>query len=317
MRNRGQCAGLAGACLLLGALSACVEGGAGVAALNSGGAPGAFEIGPASVDRATIVAAGNAVEIVPSEGFCIARESLDFSGAAAFAVIGDCLEETGGRVETLPGIITVSVSGRPMFERGKPVETTLEELRAFLGTERGLALLGRDGAPEGVKIRGFREVGNALYVGVADEEDETMPFLAPDFWRAFVELNDRLAMVTLNGFRDRPIDDTKMLGVLARQITALRDVNDAPRFSDEDDVAREIVTADTETVVELPEIVAAVRVPTDQDDAAAVPETPPTIASLSAAPTAPVPSARPRSAPVQPDSPNAPARAPRPPAPSR
>lgn len=190
---------------------------------------GNFSIDFADTERAVFTANGNRVELRPVPGFCIAPESVDIGPASGFAMIGDCpAEQTRTGVDlprTIPAIVSVSVAEDPIFGPQSPRGTALGDLERFLGTPAGLASVSRGGKAETVTIRETRQIGDALYVLVEDRDPEALPMLDQRFWRAFVELNGRMVLVTLSGFREGPMDSDLMLAHLAAQVGALRLAN--------------------------------------------------------------------------------------------
>lgn len=196
-----------------------------------------FSIVAADQQRAVVAARGRQVAIQAAEGFCLARDSLEMSDRSAFALIGDCALETpakgtaGGRLQLapgVPGIVTVSVSGDGGFVKdGKP-DGTLQELDGFLRTAAGREMLGRGGDASTVTIRKSKTIGKALYVLIEDTGVPLVPVLAPEFWRAFVDLNGRFSVITISGFRDRPLGEDRMLDLLVKQVDTLRLANAVP-----------------------------------------------------------------------------------------
>jgi hypothetical protein len=127
----------------------------------------------------------------------------------------------------VPGIITVSISGDPGFSRPDGQAGDLADLQSYVETPEGRALLGRGGDGDQVGVADTRRIGNTLYVLVEDTNGG-VPVLAPRFWRAFLELNDRLAVVTISGFRDRPLPEEEMLRHLGDQVRQLQVANSEP-----------------------------------------------------------------------------------------
>ncbi|MEL6218266.1 MAG: hypothetical protein AAFR79_07340 [Pseudomonadota bacterium] len=200
--------------------------------------PGPFRYAEISPAEAVVIAREQRVVVRPVEGLCLSQGSLEVTREAAFAVVTDCLveatrTESDALPPTFPGLLAVSVSGDPMFEDDEGRGTALRRLREFLGTEPGLALLGRNGAGSTVEMVEARQVGDALYVHVHDTHEGELRLLAPDFWRAFVELNGRLVMVTVSGFRDFALEPDAMLALLAGQLATLREANGGPAFEAE------------------------------------------------------------------------------------
>ncbi len=128
----------------------------------------------------------------------------------------------------MPGIISVGLSGDPGFGRASAGDRGLSRLESYLQTPEGQALLGRGGDGSQVSVIETRRQGDILYVLVEDRDAAAVPVLAPRFWRAFVELNDRLAVVTVSGFRDVPMDEDEMLSHLGDQVRQLQVANAVP-----------------------------------------------------------------------------------------
>ena len=199
---------------------------------------GPYYVVSAAPDRAVVSAKGRQVAIEPADGFCLARESVETTGRSAFALIGDCALDTstasaprGSRGELqlprgLPGIITVSISGDPGF--GERSDESLNDLSAFLDTSEGRKLLGRSGRGGTVTVVETRRIGDGVYVLVDDAAENAVPVLDSTFWRAFVELNQRLTVVTVSGFKDRPLGRDEMLKYLVEQIQTLQVANRFP-----------------------------------------------------------------------------------------
>jgi hypothetical protein len=200
---------------------------------------GEFAVVSASPERAVVSARGQPVAVEPPPGFCLAEESIETSDRSAVVLIGDCVLEGGAGVMpgadgalnlpmAMPGIITVSISGDPGFAARGASASDLSELEGYLATPEGRALLGRGGDGSEVSVVETRRDGRILYVLVEDRAAQPVPLLAPRFWRAFIELNDRLAVVTVSGFRDVPMDEAEMLRHLGDQVRQLQVANAAP-----------------------------------------------------------------------------------------
>lgn len=235
---------LRGSCLVVGLglafLAGCNDQGfSGVDAEWDRRHAGPYYVVSAKPERAVVSAKGRQVAIEPTKGFCLAEESVEATQRSAFALIGDCALDTptgsaprGARGELklprgVPGIITVSVSGDPGFDQGS-VDKTLNGLSAYLDTAEGSNLLGRSGDATKVEVIESKRIENGIFVLVDDGSAGIVPVFDPRFWRAFVELNGRLAVVTVSGFRDRPLDKDEMLKHLVRQVETLKFANRVP-----------------------------------------------------------------------------------------
>jgi hypothetical protein len=212
-----------------------------------------FAVISSTTSRAVFAARGQRVVVEPPNGYCLDEDSVDVSRQAAFALVADCLQDrlvglnNGSDAaaareialpRSFPGILTVSVSGEPAFDRNPQA---LDEFEAFIETAPGRKLIGRgDGGAPGTVIAS-RRVGGALYVLIEGPEAGGNRFLAPRFWRAFIDINDRLALITVSSFSDRPVAEDAMMGFLAQQIVRLRDVNGMPEDDEEVEIAGQLV----------------------------------------------------------------------------
>lgn len=222
--------------LLIACLAAagCVQPGGGLSGASSRSlverrAVGDFSIEFANNERAVFVAKGREVALRPAPGFCISPESVDVGPASGFAMIGDCPAAEGDAAlelpRAIPAILTVSIAEEAMFAPGGPRGSALSDLERFLTTPEGLATVGRSGSSDSVEILETRALGDALYVHVLDRDVTALPMFGEEFWRAFVELNGRLVLVSLSGFRDGPLEPDQMLAHLASQVSVLREAN--------------------------------------------------------------------------------------------
>ena len=209
-----------------------------------------FVVLRASHRGAVVRARDRQVAIDPAPGFCLADDSIETSARSVFLLIGDCAveapvtERRGARGElplprSIPGILTVSVSGDAGLEGG----SSLDRLQAFLEGPEGRRMLGRGGSGQQVAVKESRQQDGAVFLYLEDQSDNVVPILSNHFWRAFIQLNGRLAVVTISGFRDRPLDRDEMLSYIVSQVQTLAAANVTPPDEPETLLARADTTA--------------------------------------------------------------------------
>ncbi len=212
-----------------------------------------FAVIEASAERAVFIARGQRIVVEPPQGYCLDEGSVAVTRKAAFALVVDCMQDhqvklangsgagRAGEIElprVFPGILTISVSGEPAY--GWETGAALDAFEEMLGTEAGLKLLGRGNSPAPGEIIATRRIGGALYVLIEDPAAADAPILAPRFWRAFMNTNGRLVLVTVSSFSDRPMAEDAMMGFLAQQMTQLRRANGLRINREEDEIARQM-----------------------------------------------------------------------------
>jgi|GEM_PF-1647523 len=193
-----------------------------------------FAVVSASAERAVFSVRSRRIVVEPPEGHCLDEESIGVSGGATFALVADCehkhqVELINGSVagrsgaaalpRAFPGILTISISGQPAYG---PEPGAFDAFEALLGSEAGLGLIGRGVSDQPGRIVATRRIAGALYVLIHEPVDPATSILAPNFWRAFLKVKDRLVLVTVSSFVDRQMAEDTMLGFLAQQMVRLR-----------------------------------------------------------------------------------------------
>lgn len=206
--------------------------------------------------RAVFALKGERMVVEPPEGYCLDAKSVRVIRETAFVLVADCLEDrrsevdaqaaaSGGTAPVLaislprsfPGILTVSISGASAYGQSP---RALDEFEELVASESGRKLLGRGNGIEPGKIIATRRIGGALYVLIEESRPDGVGLLAPRFWRAFHEIRQRLALVTVSSFSDRPVAEDAMLSFLARQMGRLRQANGMPVEPEEAEIASQL-----------------------------------------------------------------------------
>jgi hypothetical protein len=181
--------------------------------------------------RATVNVAGGPVIVAGPPGFCIDRPALNVTEAGAFALIGDCRQLGGGAggLDRSPAgaALTASISAGGLAGEGDDPASSLAELAEFVQTPDGRALLGRSGRPDRVRILATRAEGDVLYVLVEDRGPQLIAGVEPRFWRAFLEVRDRMAVLSVLGFEGAALDEQASLNLLASFVASMRAANGA------------------------------------------------------------------------------------------
>jgi hypothetical protein len=211
-----------------------------------------FAVVAVSAQRAVFAARGKRIVVEPPQGYCLDEDSVAVTRNAAFALVADCMQDHqaklkngagAGRAAKLklprvfPGILTVSVSGEPAYGSEAGALDAFEEL---LEDGAGLKLLGRGDSTAPGSIIATRRIGGALYVLIEEPGAGSASILAPRFWRAFININGRLSLVTLSSFSDRPMAEDAMMGFLAQQMIRLRRINGLPIDREETEIANQM-----------------------------------------------------------------------------
>lgn len=179
-------------------------------ALLAGCDPAAM--GAGSVSRQTVTVSGRPVTVAAPPGMCIDAGSTRVDEGGAFVLVGACPAE-----EAEPGAValTASVSSGGLTGEGDAAAESLGELSDYLATADGLALIGRSGGARGVRVVAQQLTQDVLFVLVEDRGPQPIAGLDRTFWRAFLEVNDRMTVLSALGFADGPGPEEEL-----RQIAA-------------------------------------------------------------------------------------------------
>lgn len=174
-----------------------------------------------SPSRQTVTVAGRAVTIAAPPGLCIDTASTRTDTAGAFVLMRDC---GNGADERPPRTsLTASVSSGGLTGEGDAGADSLADLRDYLATADGLALVGRSGRARGVRVLDEKLTNGVLFVLVEDRGAQPIAGLDRVFWRAFLEVNGRMTVLSVLGFSG--VAPQQGLDELAALASAIRSAN--------------------------------------------------------------------------------------------
>jgi hypothetical protein len=185
--------------------------------------------GTGSPSRAKVTVAGRSVVIAAPPGFCVDQPSTTMTNAGAFVLMSDCalLDHRSGRRTPVGAALTASVSSGGLGGEGDDEAATLDDLEGFLDTADGRALVGRSGRADRVRILSKQREGEVLYVLVEDRGRQPIAGIDPRFWRAFLEVNGRMTVLSVIGFEGSGPGLQDALDQLAAAAAAIRAANPA------------------------------------------------------------------------------------------
>jgi hypothetical protein len=169
--------------------------------------------------RALSLLDGAAVAQGPA-GYCV--DPRTSRPGAGFAVMGGCaiLSDDPEMPETL-GILTVQVGAAG----SAAVAGSEEALAGLMNSARGLALLASSGRPEAIRVEAIERAPGLVAVRFSDSAPPAVPGAEAVEWRAFLDLGDRLATVTVRGLARAPLTPGEGRRLLSEAVAVLRAVN--------------------------------------------------------------------------------------------
>jgi hypothetical protein len=175
--------------------------------------------------RARVDVAGQAITIAAPPGFCIDPGSTSVTEDGAFVLMTDCRLLGRGSGAPVGAALTASVSAGPIGGEGDDPVQSLEDLREFAASPEGRAVLGRSGRPDRVRILATQQRDGVLYLLVEDGGGQPIAGIDRRFWRAFLEVNDRMTALSVLGFEGAGLDPQQGLNHLAALAAAIQQAN--------------------------------------------------------------------------------------------
>ncbi len=177
--------------------------------------------------RATVDVADLPVVVTAPAGFCIDRDSTRRVDDGAFVLMTDCALLSGAVDPARPPLgaaFTATILPGNLAGEGSAPSASLDGVREFVGTPEGRAMLG-GGAGRDVRVLRTAPGDGALFVLIEDGAGPPMPGVAARYWRAFVALDGRFAVLTALPFESGRMDEQAALDGLARLAANLRQAN--------------------------------------------------------------------------------------------
>jgi hypothetical protein len=176
--------------------------------------------------RTTLNVAGQPVSFAAPPGFCIDRDSTSVTDDGAFVLMSDCaLLGARGADAAVGAALTASVSAGGLAGEGDDPAQSLSGLAEFVATPEGRQVLGRSGRSDAVRILATETRRGVLYLLVEDRGPQPIAGIDRRFWRAFLDLNGRMAVLSVLGFEGSGVDAQAGLNHLVAFADTLQAVN--------------------------------------------------------------------------------------------
>ena len=159
--------------------------------------------------------------VAGARGWCVDRTTSRTQNGASTIVLGSCAAIAGNVLLPHPqidGVVTISVESASV---GTP---TLEGLTEFLTSERGLAVLARDGRADSVDLLEMAPRDGALFLHALDASGGPLNTGA-DYWRALFDIEGRFVSVSLIPVANGALSRDQSLATLDAQINRLKAAN--------------------------------------------------------------------------------------------
>ncbi len=180
--------------------------------------------------RARVVNAGGVdITVAGPQGFCIDERLVDEARVGAFIFLSDCAANPGegptiARVP-ISAVLTASISNKGLPGAESGMGPALAQLETFLKTPFGQLTLSKSHNPDTLNVLSITRTNNAVYAFIQDATPTTHTGESPRFWRAFTEVNGRLAALSATGYNAADPDQERIKTILEGFVASMHAAN--------------------------------------------------------------------------------------------
>ncbi len=167
------------------------------------------------------------VTITGPRGFCVDPTSTQNGGGTGFVLLGNCAAISGSARAAQPDVAAVLTATVSAPSEGASLTANLDALDGFFRSDDGRALLSRSGDASSVQILETRTSGAMFLLHARDTSAGDMVGVATDYWRAYMDIGQRLATLSVLSLTDADISDATALATLTDFAGAVRQANSA------------------------------------------------------------------------------------------
>jgi hypothetical protein len=188
--------GAGAAMIALAVLAGCVGGG------GTGGAP------------AEAVVTSDAVVIRGPHGFCVDETATRAEGDTAFVLLGNCAAISGSRRADQPAVPVVLTAAVSEASDAGSISESLADLDGYFRSEEGRTLLSRAQDPDAVTVMETLTEGDMFLLHARDTSAGAMEGVHSDYWRAYFDVDSRIATLSVFALEDRGVTAEQNLAAL-------------------------------------------------------------------------------------------------------
>lgn len=154
------------------------------------------------------------------DGYCI-DTSLTRPNRGFVVMAGCALVSSSDQMPATDGLLTLQVGDAGTASIGDDPSA----LRDLLATAAGAELLSSNGDPTSIEIDDLQVGNGAVFVHFDDMGPRPAEGLEEAEWRAFFDIGDRFATLTLRGFERAEIEDAQGLTLIRVAVSLISEAN--------------------------------------------------------------------------------------------
>jgi hypothetical protein len=168
------------------------------------------------------------VVVTGPEGYCVDPTATRNSEDTGFVLLGNCAAIANSRRAVQPATPAILTAAVAAPSGGGRLADSMADLDAFFRSEDGLRLISRAGDPASVTILETQIADAAFLLHATDTSAGAIDGVQPDYWRAYLDIGNRLATLSVLALEDRALSRDESLAALLAFVSAVRAANPDP-----------------------------------------------------------------------------------------
>lgn len=194
------------------------------------------------------VVTSDAVVVTGPQGFCVDDSATRAENDTAFVLLGNCAAISNSRRAAQPEVPVVLTAAISEASDGGSISESLADLDTFFRSDEGRALLSRSQTPESVEVLETYVEADQFLIHASDSSTGAMEGVADDYWRAYFDLDARIATLSVFALEGETVTREDSLAALQTFAQTMRAANAARSpVADSATNLDDPVSADTQT----------------------------------------------------------------------
>jgi hypothetical protein len=187
---------------------------------------GGFGGGPPA--PASVAVTADRIVVTGPEGYCVDPTATRDSGDTGFVLLGNCAAIANSRRAAQPATPAVLTAAVSEPSDGGQLAESMGELDAFFRSDDGLRLISRTGEAATVTVLDTAIEGDVFLLHAADTSAGAIEGVQGEYWRAYLDVGNRIATLSVIALEDRALSRDDSLTTLRDFVLAVQAANAGP-----------------------------------------------------------------------------------------
>lgn len=189
------------------------------------GCGGGFRLGGGADAPREVAVTGDLIVVTGPEGYCVDPTATRDNGDTGFVLMGNCAVIANSRRATQPATPAVLTAAVAEASDGGRLSDSMADLDSFFRSDDGLRLISRSGDAATVTILETLVEGDVFLLHAEDTSEGAIDGVQDVYWRAYLDVGNRLATLSVLALEDRALSREDSLDILRGFVTAVQQAN--------------------------------------------------------------------------------------------